>query len=345
MKKTFTLCSIITLALLLMPAGKASAVITDAETQGNPIDNADHFVWDIMAQLQTPDDPDCTAVAGAALLAGGVPAEEIAGPRDGACSGIASLRTNMQSGMSNGADTTETNLFTATNWHAVENLYFQHSTNGVADGRIAFTNPIDFMSFNFMTFMMNFGSAMETGDGLIGLDADIVGGMAGYGAVLTMYNAGDFEDPEILVNGREDNEGVVSGLVYDRAAQTVTFSAAHFSTFEVVEGSSSDETPKISKVKIQKYKSPNGTIRIKISLFGDHFDRGTDITLGGEEPLRTSFKRTEKIVAFYNLNKIQKMQKSEMKLKAINGDEIKRYKNRIFLATILKMKLGEIKEF
>lgn len=343
MKKTILLSAAFCLAVIITPVNKASAVITEEEMEGNPIDNPNHFVWDVMAEMQTPDDPDCEDVAEAALLAGGVPAGEVAGPRDGACEGLASMRTNMESGMSGGADSTETNLWDALNWHAVENLYFQHSTNGVADGRIAFTVPIDFMSYDFMTFMMNFGSAMETGEGLIGLDADIVGGMAGYGAVLTMYNAGDFEDPEILVDGEEDTEGVVSGLVYDRDAQTITFSAAHFSTFEVVEGS--DETPKISKVKIQKYKSNSGETRLKFIISGDHFNRGTEVTLGGKEPFKISYKKGSKIVAFFKLSKVQENPKIKMKLKIINGDESKRYKNRILLQDLVKLKLNELKIF
>lgn len=348
MKKTFALCLAVGLVIFLVPTKKASAVITEEEMNGNPIDNEDHFVWDIMAELQTPDDPDCTTVAEAALIAGGITnAEQRSGPLAGACNGIASLRENMESGMSGGADSTETNLFDAPDWHSVENLYFQHSTNGVPDGRIAFTNPIDFMSFNFMTFMMNFGAAMETSEGLIGLDADIVGGMAGYGAVLTMYNAGDFENPEILVDGAEDTEGVVSGLVYDRDAQTITFNAAHFSTFEVVEGSA-DETPKISKVKIQRYKSATGVDRLKIIILGNHFNKDTEVTLRGRSPFKTSLKQSGKIVAFYNLSKIKNAQdpkKLKMKLKVMNGDEIKRYKNRLLLSDLLKLKINELKNF
>lgn len=236
MKKAFSLF-IILLWLIVMPVTKAHA-FTEAELSGNPIDNADHFVWDLMAQMQAPDDPDCTAIAGAALIAGGVSSENVAGPRDGACTALASMRSTMESGMSNGAESTETNLWDATDWHHVENLYFEHSTDGVADGRIAFTVPIDFMSYNFMLFMENFGQSMDSGNGIIGLDADIVNGMAGYGAVLTMYNVNDYESPRILVDGGEDTEGVVSGLVYNRDTHTITFNAAHFSEFEVVEGAS-----------------------------------------------------------------------------------------------------------
>lgn len=344
MKKTFTLCITIGLILFLASAKKASAVITEEEMQGNPIDNENHFIWDVMAQLQAPDDPDCTSVVTTFLSANGITDE---GQRStitsSACTGIASLRTNMESGMNEGTDSTETNLFDATDWHSVENLYFEHSTNGVADGRIAFTNPIDFMSYNFMTFMMNFGSAMETGDGLIGLDADIVGGMAGYGAILTMYNVDDFENPEILVNGAEDTEGIVSGLVYDRNARTITFNAAHFTTFEVVD--SSDETPKISRVKVQKYISKSGHERIKLEIYGNHFNRDTEVRLGGKNPYRTSFKRTGKIVVFYSLAEIKKTQKEKMKLKVINGNEEKRYKNRLTLSDLLKLKSNELKEF
>lgn len=346
MKKVILLLIAFYLAIMIAPVKKAAA-ITEAEMQGDPMNNSSHFIWDLMAAMDTPDDTaDCLTAAQNLLTTEGLPGEQVTEISNSACGSLAQMRSNMESGMPDGngeTESIETNLWDATDWHNVENLYFQHSANGVADGRIAFTVPIDFMSYDFMTFMMSFGQAMETGNGIIGLDADIVEGMAGYGAVLTMYNVDDFEDPEILVDGEEDTEGVVSGLVYDRDAQTITFNAAHFSTFEVVEGS--DETPKISKVKIQKYKSNSGETRLKFIISGDHFNRGTEVTLGGKEPFKISYKKGLKIVAFFKLSKVQENPKIKMKLKIINGGESKRYKNRILLQDLVKLKLNELKIF
>ena len=42
----------------------------------------------------------------------------------------------------------------------------------------------------------------------------------------------------ILVDGTEDIEGIVSNLVYNLEEKTITFNAAHFTTFETVESSS-----------------------------------------------------------------------------------------------------------
>ncbi len=334
MKKTLILIFIFAFAVSLAPVEKARAVITEEEMSGNPIDNEDHFIWDLMAQLQTPDDPDCEDVAEAALLAGGIPAESVAGPRDGACAGMASMRTNMESGMGGGGEAVETNLFDATDWHSVENLYFQHSTDGVADGRIAFTNPIDFMSFNFMTFMMNFGNAMDTGEGLIGLDADIVDGMAGYGAVLTMYNVDDFENPEILVDGAEDTEGIVSGLVYDRENHTITFNAAHFTEFEVVEGDA-DEDPDVDKIKAKKYfNSSIGKWRVKLIVKGDNYDKNTEVTLGNRSAYKVKYKSKHKIIAYFSLDKLLKAGKDELVVRVINGDETEKFGKKLKLSEL-----------
>ncbi len=78
-----------------------------------------------------------------------------------ACAGIAQIPNEMTNG-GDASEGIETNLTDADNWHSVENLYFQHSTNGVVDGRISFTQPIDFMSYDFMLFMQTFGERMDT---------------------------------------------------------------------------------------------------------------------------------------------------------------------------------------
>jgi len=301
--------------------------ITNEEMEGSPDQNEDHFVWDIMSQLQTPDDPDCSTVAQATLIAEGIEAGEAADISIEACSGLASMRTDMQGDMNSGGEGIETNLWDATNWHAVENLYFAHSTDGVSDGRIAFSQPIDFMSYAFMNFMTNFGNNMDTDEGYISLDADVVGGFADYGATLTMYNVPEFDDPVILVDGEQDTEGIVSNLVYNSDDNTLTFSAAHFSSFEAVESSSL--TPRINKVKAKRYINRSGKERIKVTIYGKRFKSSSVIEFGSKDAYKVRKKSSKKLIAYFKTSDLRKHGR-RFYLKVSNGDYTKKYKKKKF---------------
>ena len=336
MKKT-SLIWVFAALLALAPFYKAKATLN---FDGSPDTNPNHFIWSIMDQMDAPDDPDCSTLVNAFLNTDGtVPAGDRSAIASAACNGIASMKTNMQSGMNGGgSESVETNLFNAADWHNVANLYFEHSTNGVADGRIAFSVPIDFMSYAFMNFMTSFGQNMESREGYISLDADTVGGFANYGAILTMYNIPDYDDPEILIDGQKDSGGVVSNLVYDRAANTLTFSAAHFSSFEVTEGSSSTSSnvrPRIDKILIAKYISKSGKERIRLTIKGDHFTRSTKVGLGGRNPLK-KIATGKKITAFYSLDKLKLSGRSEFILKLKNGDKARKYGHLISIADFIR---------
>jgi hypothetical protein len=313
------LLSIIFLFSMVLLSSDALA-IADENMTGNPDENENHFIWGIMSQLQTPDDSDCSSIAESTLISEGVSAGEAASIATEACAGIASMRTDMQSDMNSGGEGIETNLWDATDWHAVENLYFQHSTDGVVDGRISFSQPIDFMSYAFMNFMMNFGDNMDTDSAYISLDADVVGGFANYGATLVMYDVPEFENPVILVDGEEDSEGVVSNIVYDRANNTLTFSAAHFTTFEAVEGS----VPEIDKVKVRKFMSSNGKERVRVVAHGKNFDKGVKIKLGSRDAYNTrrSIKKgKDKVEAYFDLDDLQNSGKRKMTIHVINSND------------------------
>jgi len=230
----------------------------------------------------------------------------------------------------------------ATDWHAVENLYFEHSTNGTADGRISFTQPIDFMSYAFMNFMMNFGNNMQASQGYISLDADTVGGFANYGAVLTMYNIPDFEDPVILVDGEEDVEGIVSNLVYDEENNTLTFSAAHFSSFEAVERSSV-EAPKIERVKARKFLSYDGKEKIRVVVQGKGFDEDVEIKLGSRDAsnIRREIKKGEdKLEAYFSLDDLLNSGHSKLTVHVINSEGASDdYDDRVDLEKVKTLKL------
>jgi len=217
--------------------------------QGIDLPAADDPFWTITDQLHDPIDSSCYSKAVAIYLAAGSYGDGTAAAT-GACASLTAM-LSMESVLQTSG--IETNLFdneTITegdlldnDWRSINGLYFE----AAGLGRIEFTQPIDFMNHDFLTFLSEFSTRAQMGQGEIGLDADIVGGLADYGAVLTMYNAGDFNDPEILVNGQGDSEGVVSELDYDPATHNITFNAAHFTTFTATEKSVTKK-PKIAKV-------------------------------------------------------------------------------------------------
>lgn len=328
---------VFSLLAIPMPERNAKAVVTEESMNGDPMSNENHFIWDLMADMQTPDDPDCPSLASTALAGtAGMDATQISQVATMACNNLAQMRTSMESGMGEGSDSVETNLFDETNWHSVENLYFQHMTNGVADGKIAFSVPIDFMSYAFMSFMTSFGENMDSSEGRIGLDADVVGGFANYGATLTMYNIPEYESPVILVDGEVDTDGVVSNLAYDRDNSTITFSAAHFTEFEVAEESEVGDTmPDIDTVKAKKYYNPiSKKWLVKMIVKGDEYDRDTDVTLGKTDARKVNYKSKNRVVATFALSKLAKSGKDGFIIRVKNGSESKRFKKKLKLSSL-----------
>jgi len=290
--------------------------------------------WGIMGNLNRPDDSDCVSVTATYFENTiGMTSIEANSEATIVCADLAQIPSEMTNSDDAG-EGVETNLSTASNWHSVENLYFQHSTNGVVDGRIAFTQPIDFMSYKFMLFMQTFGERMDTGNARISLDADIVNGMAGYGAVLTMYNVPEFDDPVILVNGEEDSNGVVSGLVYDATNRTITFNAAHFTAFSAVERSSLGMMPKINKVKARKFTTRTGKEVIKLTIYGKRFKKSSVVKLGSKKAFKVRKKSSKKIVAYFRMNDVKKLGKKKLKVRVINSSNTKLFKHKLKLKKI-----------
>lgn len=185
------------------------------------------------------------------------------------CSDISTMPSQMETEMT--AEGVETSLFDASNWHQVQNLYFQKSENGQPMGRISFSNTIDFMTYRFFNFMNNFGNLVQFNDGYISLNAAMVPDMINYGASFTMYGLHFTQVPDIYVsNGttmRKAIEGTdVSGIVYDANAGTLTFTPGHFSSFRVVEKGSKLATMKITKVdpRSVKYNARKSTFSINV---------------------------------------------------------------------------------
>lgn len=155
-------------------------------------------------------------------------------PGSGDCPTISTITTQMSS------DNVATNLGNQTDLSRISGLYFLKSEAGENIGRISFLAEMNFTDRDALTWMQSLDSKLSISQGIIGLDADLIKNLTNTQASLTMYNI-NLGNPKILVDGQEDNS-VVSGLTYDRSAGTLTFTAAHFTTFSAVENTSSSSS-------------------------------------------------------------------------------------------------------
>lgn len=287
---------------------------------------ADNPFWNVMTQINTPDDPTCPTKAKDALDASSIPGDTTSMATQ-MCGGIALIKTSMQTSMQN--EGVGTNLFEQADWHHVDDLYFEK----VGYGRISFSNEIDFMSRNFMLFMSTFGERMGMSQGEIGLDADIVAGLRDSGATLIMYNVGNYSELEILVNGQQDNSGVVSNLIYDQANRTITFDAAHFTTFTAHDKNQA-EKPKLTKVFSER-SIIKGEQIITLTITGKHFKNKTEVRLGSVKAFSIKKIDSKHLVAKFKVKKLEKVGKDVVKLKASNPDSgNKTFKKKIIISEI-----------
>ncbi len=156
----------------------------------------------------------------------------------GGCPPIATTVSNMNSfGV-------KSNLDSFADYSRTSGLYFQKSENndpnGNPIGKITFLSEINFTDKDALTFLQTLGSKIDMSDrGKIGLDADLIKNLVSTNATLTMYGLG-LIDPKIQVDGVDD-VGVASGISY--SGGTLTFTAAHFTTFGAVEKNPAPKIP------------------------------------------------------------------------------------------------------
>jgi hypothetical protein len=226
--------------------------------------------WTIFAQMDSPTDTtDCVVAATSYVNSQDFSNEqkqgEIAGYTE-MCGEFANMPSEMQSDMATEGVTS--NLFAASDWHNVQNLYFEKT----GMGKIQFTNTIDFMSYRFMTFMSNFREMVQFNDGYISLNAAMVTDMKYYGAQLTMLGLDFPTTPDIYVtdaNGATMHlatDSDISGVAYDPITGSLTFNTSHFSAFKAVEKGSKVKAMKITKVdpKSVKYKANKSTFTVNV---------------------------------------------------------------------------------
>jgi hypothetical protein len=124
-----------------------------------------------------------------------------------------------------------TNLDQQNDLTQASNLYFQN----INKGKIQFALTLNLTDPDVIEWLQNLSSKLDlSSSGQIGLDTEMVNTLIDTKATLTMYNI-YLDNPKILVDGVDDNSNVVSGLIYDKNTHTLTFNAAHFTTFTAVE--------------------------------------------------------------------------------------------------------------
>lgn len=154
--------------------------------------------------------------------------------------------TALTSGAYSLANSYTTNIEEFENPAAAVGLEFSRPNRG----KIRFTNAIDLTNENIADWLRQLETKLSISQNTITLDTSTITGLANTQAVLTLYNV-QLSKPQILVNGQRDTEGVVSNVLYDRTAKTLTFTVNHFTTFQAVEGSSSKNSKKHSSSRPQ----------------------------------------------------------------------------------------------
>lgn len=160
-------------------------------------------------------------------------------PGSGDCPTISVITTQMSN------ESVTTNLGDQADFSRISGLYFQKSEAGQNIGKITFLAEMNFTDRDALSWMQSLDSKLDISQGVISLDADLIKNLTNTQASLTMYNI-TLNNPTIRVydsNGTEVNSsGVVSSLSYNRESQTMTFTAAHFTSFYAVEVTSSSSS-------------------------------------------------------------------------------------------------------
>ncbi|MFA5926057.1 MAG: hypothetical protein WC831_03915 [Parcubacteria group bacterium] len=328
------------IALIAMVAMAVPVMAEPNQGDQREMPGPDDMFWAIFSQMSTPDDTaNCLVALDNYITQHPTDFSEPDGDTSQArsemtqmCSQVAQMRTEMEGGMA--ADGAITNLFDTenTNWHAINNLYFQKNENGVPMGRIGFSNTIDFMTYRFFSFMNNFGNLVQFNDGYISLNAAMVPDMINYGATLTMYGLDFSEQPDIYVsngaNMRKAVEGAdISGITWDATAKTLSFTPGHFSSFKAVEKGSKLKAMKISSVKKKTIKYKAGKT-FKLTVKGKNlYKKGSDVscTLGFQQAAKVrSARNGKKVTCTYGMDSFIQGSTYPLTISIIGNGEVTR---------------------
>ncbi len=135
---------------------------------------------------------------------------------------------------------TNLNAVTTDNVQAFSGLYFEKSISDMPMGRLTFSGALDLSNNATQTFLQNLGTELDQANGRIALNVSTsaVFSNPALGAILLMYNIpSPVEVGNIVVRDDAGNiissSGVVSGFSYNSGLHRVTFTAAHFTQFDI----------------------------------------------------------------------------------------------------------------
>ena len=284
-----------------------------ASSEESNLPSASDQIWSIFSALDRPDDSDCESLA---VALDGVDAQSASDH----CADFAGMPQENYNFMADdgmfdeGMETT--NILNEADWHNIDSLTFDN-----ARGKIVFGESVDFMSRSFMVFMDTFPDHIQMSENAIRFDASLVEDLRTMGAVITMKNVSNFANPTILVDGEIDNDGVVSAMVYDATNNTLTFNAAHFTTFTAVESSSVVSAPEINKTNVRRFVSKNNKERLRLVVYGRSFEKDVDVKIGSRKPYkirRDVGKGEDKVEAFFDLDDLINLGHRKLTIHVVN---------------------------
>ncbi len=152
-----------------------------------------------------------------------------------------------------------------------------------AHGKIRFLSPLDLTDYLMMDWLHGLGQRLDAGLGKMGLDiSDVATYLADKGAEMTLYHLPYLSTPTILMDGADASD-VVSDVSYDPATGTLTFTAAHFSTFTAVPTitiSEPEDNTSVAATRITvkgSVNDPGATVKIYVN----DVDQG-DVSVGSD---------------------------------------------------------------
>lgn len=319
--------------------------VGNASAFDNP--DEDDIFWDMVGSMSTPNDvTSCKATVDELAASGELWAYDVENRREQgqdvsgeSWSGDPAQITSLTSGYYNTCEMfadgfqimrnsmeqygKTSNIWDMPDWRTVSGLYFLSS----GEGKIYFTETLNFMSYRFQEFLANFSNLVTMQNGYISLNAAMVPELQNYGAVLTMYNLSFTETPDIYVDGvKADTSNM--GVSYDAAAGTLTFTAPHFSSYQAVAKGSSQSTMKISKTskKSIKYKPKKNRFKIKVKGRGLKKQGQTTVCkLGFNDAIKVSpSKKGKSVVCTFRMSDFSQKGYYPLTVSVPGGGEVTR---------------------
>ncbi|MEI6326492.1 MAG: LamG-like jellyroll fold domain-containing protein [Candidatus Roizmanbacteria bacterium] len=151
-----------------------------------------------------------------------------------------------------GTENIDTNIGEILDPASATHLYFYKP----GFGKIEFGSTLDLTDPAVVAWLQDLGSKLDlTVPNQVSLDAETIKALIDTQATITLYNV-TFDNPVILVNGQTDIHGIVTDIVYDKTAHTLTFHVAHFTSYKAVAADTSHHTSSPSQSSSSDASTP-----------------------------------------------------------------------------------------